>query len=87
VDDHQHLVDQLIERLAELDACDGYVVLVRDAQTGETDAHGPFDDGLDALGAAERTRLEFDRDEVDDIQVTITRLHLPEGRRARVVTA
>jgi hypothetical protein len=79
VHDHQHVVDQLIERLTELDTCDGYVVLVRDAQTGEIDAHGPFD-GLDALGAAERTRREFDLDEVDDIHVTITRLHLPAGR-------
>ena len=66
--------DRLIERLAELDACDGYVVLVRDAQTGETDAHGPFD-GLDALCAADRTRLRFDLDELDDIEVTIARLH------------
>ncbi|WP_433786395.1 hypothetical protein ACQPX6_06835 [Actinomycetospora sp. CA-101289] len=82
MDAHQHLADQLIERLTELDACDGYVVVVRDAQTGETDAHGPFEDGLDALRAAERTRLEFDLDEVEDIQITITRLHLPAGRPA-----
>ena len=73
--DHpEHLTDRLIERLAELDACDGYIVLVRDAQTGETDAHGPFD-GLDALCAADRTRLRFDLDELDDIEVTIARLH------------
>jgi len=74
-DDQQHLLDRLIERLAELDACDGYVVLVRDAQTGETDAHGPFD-GLAAVREADRTRLRFDLDEVDDIEVTITRLHV-----------
>ena len=66
--------DRLIERLAELDACDGYVVLVRDAQTGETDAHGPFD-GLDAVCAADRTQLRVDLDELDDIEVTIARLH------------
>ena len=73
--DHpQHLADRLIERLAELDACDGYIVLVRDAQTGETDALGPFD-GLDALHEADRTRTRFDLDEVDDIEVTVTRLH------------
>ena len=70
----EHLVDWLIRRLAELDACDGYIVLVRDAQTGETDAHGPFD-GLGALCAADRSRLRFDLDEVEDIEVTITRLH------------
>jgi hypothetical protein len=75
-DHHQQLADRLIERLAELDACDGYVVLVRDPQTGETDAHGPFD-GPSAVGEADRTRLRFDLDELDDIQVTITRLHHP----------
>jgi hypothetical protein len=74
LDHPQHLADQLIDRLAELDACDGYIVLVRDAQTGETDALGPFD-GLDALCAADRTRFRFDLDEVDDIEVTVTRLH------------
>ncbi len=74
--DSDHVLDQLIERFAELDACDGYVVLVRDAQTGETDAHGPFD-GLDATCAADRTRRQFDTDEVDDIEVTISRLHHP----------
>ena len=73
--DHpEHPMDWLIERLVELDACDGYIVLVRDAQTGETDAHGPFD-GLGALRAADRTRFRFDLDQVDDIEVTVTRLH------------
>jgi hypothetical protein len=77
VHDHpEHLADRLIERLADLDACDGYVVLIRDAQTGETDAHGPFD-GLGAIGEADRTRLRLDLDEIDDISVTVTRLHLP----------
>lgn len=75
-DHQQHLADRLIERLAELDACDGYIVLVRDAQTGETDAHGPFD-GLGAVSAADETRLRFDLDDVDDIQVTVARLHHP----------
>ncbi len=70
----ENLVDRLLERLTDLDACDGYIVLVRDAQTGETDALGPFDD-LGALYAADRSRLRFDLDEVEDIEVTVTRLH------------
>ncbi len=74
LDHPKHLADQLIDRLAELDACDGYIVLVRDAQTGEADALGPFD-GLDALCTADRARSRFDLDEVDDIEVTVTRLH------------
>lgn len=71
-----NLADPLIETLAELGACDGYIVLVRDAQTGEIDAHGPFD-GLGALLEADRTRRQFDVDELDDITVTISRLHDP----------
>ena len=71
-----NLADPLIETLAELDACDGYIVLVRDAQTGEIDAHGPFD-GLGAVFEADRARRQFDDDELDDVDVTISRLHHP----------
>ena len=74
LDHPKHLADRLIDRLAELDACDGCIVLVRDAQTGETDALGPFD-GMGALCAADRTRFRFELDEVDDIEVTVTRFH------------
>ena len=49
---------------AELDACDGYVVLAVDPQTGEVDAHGPFR-GLDALEAAESMRATLDREDLD----------------------
>jgi hypothetical protein len=64
----------LIERLAGLDACDGYVVLVVDPQTGEADAHGPYD-GLAALTTADQLRREFDTEDLAEVAVTVIRLH------------
>jgi hypothetical protein len=48
-----------IERLLTLDACDGYVVLVVDPDTGESDAHDPYD-GPTATTTADRLRRDFD---------------------------
>ena len=59
---------------AELDACDGYVVLAVDPQTGEVDAHGPFR-GLDALEAAESMRATLDREDLTDVVVRVVRWH------------
>lgn len=74
--DPNDLADSLIETFAAITACDGYIVLVHDAQTGEIDAHGPFD-GFGAVFEADRARLQFDIDELDDIAVTVSRLHHP----------
>jgi hypothetical protein len=74
--DPNNLADALTETVTALAACDGYLVLVHDAQTGEIDAHGPFD-GLGAVFEADRARLQFEVDELDDIAITISRLHHP----------
>jgi hypothetical protein len=66
----------LIERLLTLNACDGYVVLVVDPDTGEADAHGPYD-GLTATAAADRLRRDFDTDDLADVGVSVIRLHHP----------
>jgi hypothetical protein len=60
--------------VAELDDCDGYVVLAVDPQTGEVDAHGPFV-GMAALQAAEEMRETLDREELDDVVVRVVRWH------------
>jgi len=66
----------LLDKLVELDACDGYIVLVLDPQTAETDAHGPYD-GMGALDVADRLRQDFDIAGLPDVEVTVTRLHRP----------
>jgi hypothetical protein len=66
----------LIDRLIELNACDGYVVLVVDPETGEADAHGPYD-GLNATVVADRLRTDLDRDDLADVAVAVTRLYRP----------
>ena len=54
----------LIAAAEKLTQCDGYVVLAVDPQTGEVDAHGPFD-GLTAtvkaVSADRRTRAWWAR--------------------------
>lgn len=70
-----HLADEdLIDAQCELDACDGYVVLAFDPQTGEVDAHGPFV-GLHALDTAETMRHDLDREELADVVVRVVRWH------------
>jgi len=59
---------------AELDECDGYIVLAVDPQTGEVDAHGPYP-GFGALEVAESLRRTLDREELDDVVVRVVRWH------------
>ena len=60
--------------VSELDDCDGYVVLAVDPQTGEVDAHGPYD-GLTATVKADQLRRDFDRGGLQDVSVGVVRLH------------
>lgn len=66
----------LVDALVALDGCDGYIVLVGDPQTGESDAHGPFD-GIGATLTADRLRGELDTDGLADVHVEVIRLHHP----------
>lgn len=75
-----HAVAQLADQFMSLSDCDGYVVLVVDPETGEADAHGPYD-GLGATGHAQQLRSDFDRAELADVQVRVVRLHRPRGDR------
>lgn len=56
--------------------CDGYVVIATDPQTEEVDARGPYD-GLLATVEAVHLRGEFDRGGLQDVRVSIVRLHRP----------
>lgn len=64
------------DRLADLDDCAGYIVLVTDPETREADAHGPYT-GLDAVCVADAFRRDLDAVDLAEVQVTVTRLHLP----------
>jgi hypothetical protein len=64
----------LITAAEKLAQCDGYVVLAVDPQTGEIDAHGPFD-GLAATVKADRLRNDFDHGGLEDVSVCVVRLH------------
>lgn len=66
----------LLAAAADLDECDGYVVLVFDPETSEVDAHGPYD-GIGATMRAESLRQEFDGDGLRDVVVRVSRLHSP----------
>jgi hypothetical protein len=66
----------LLAAAADLDECDGYVVLVFDPETGEMDAHGPYD-GVPATLRAEELRRNFDQDDLPDVVIRVSRLHLP----------
>jgi hypothetical protein len=72
----------LLAAAADLDECDGYVVLVFDPETGEMDAHGPYE-GVAATLRAEELRVEFDGDGLRDVVVRISRLHSPDGVAGR----
>jgi hypothetical protein len=74
--DFERVPTWLVDRMAGLDACDGYIVLIIDPQTAETDAHGPFD-GVDVIETADRFRRDYDRAGLTDVQVLVTRLHGP----------
>jgi hypothetical protein len=64
----------LATALEKLSQCDGYAVIAGDPQTGEIDAHGPFD-GLSALIEADRLRRDFDRGGLEDVHVQVVRWH------------
>jgi hypothetical protein len=64
----------LASALEKLSQCDGYAVLAGDPQTGEIDAHGPYD-GLTAVIEADRLRRDFDRGGLEDVQVDVVRWH------------
>jgi hypothetical protein len=70
--------EQLLDRIAELDACDSYIVLVVDPQTRESDAHGPYS-GPVALCVADGFRHDFDGGGLADVEVSVTRLHPPSS--------
>ena len=70
------LTASMIDKLVELDACDGYIVLVLDPQTHDADAHGPYN-GIDATDVADQLRRDFDTAGLPDVEVTVTRLHRP----------
>lgn len=65
-----------MDQFTSLYDCDGYVVLAVDPETGEADAHGPYD-GLGATCHAQQLRKEFDRAELSDVLVRVVRLHRP----------
>jgi hypothetical protein len=64
----------LIAAAEQLGQCDGYIVLAVDPQTGEVDAHGPYD-GMEATLKADRLRVEFDEGGLTDVSVGVVRLH------------
>ena len=64
----------LVTAAEKLGQCDGYVVLAVDPQTGEVDAHGPYD-GLIATLKADRLRRDFDQGGLEDVTVGVVRLH------------
>jgi hypothetical protein len=71
-----HSPEQLLDRIAELDACDSYIVLVTDPQTRESDAHGPYA-GPIAVCIADGFRRDFNEGGLGDVEVRVTRLHPP----------
>lgn len=75
-DTNAHAADQLTDKFVSLYDCDGYVVLAVDPETGEADAHGPYD-GLGATRHAQQLRSDFDHAELGDVLVHVVRLHRP----------
>ena len=70
------ITEMLLERVHDIDACDGYVVLVADPATDSLDAHGPFS-GLDAAMEADRRRCELDTEDLHDVRISVVRWHRP----------
>ncbi len=69
---------RLLERCAELEDGDGYVVLISAAFTGESVAYGPHlgaGAGLAATLDADRCRRELDAQGLGDVVVSVVRLH------------
>jgi hypothetical protein len=76
VPDNTNANAALIAAAEQLGQCDGYIVLAVDPQTGEVDAHGPYD-GMAATLKADRLRREFDEGGLTDVSVGVVRLHAP----------
>lgn len=72
------ITEMLLERVHDVDACDGYLVVVADPDTGAVDAHGPFD-GVGAATDADRRRHELDAEQLHDVHVTVVRWHRASG--------
>jgi hypothetical protein len=68
--------EPVLDRLVSLDNCDGYIVLVLDPDTHESDAHGPFS-GIEAIHLADQFRRDFDSADLAEVEVTVTRWHRP----------
>ncbi len=68
------ITEMLLERVHDIDACDGYVVVVADPATGAVDSHGPFD-GIGAATEADRRRHELDAEHLTDVAVHVVRWH------------
>ncbi|HEY2193928.1 MAG TPA: hypothetical protein VGH76_16750 [Actinomycetospora sp.] len=68
------ITEMLLERAHDIDACDGYVVMVADPDTCAVDTHGPFT-GLEAAIEADRRRHELDAEELHDVVVRVVRWH------------
>jgi hypothetical protein len=76
----------LVERLAQLNSCDSYVIVTIDPEFDEIDAQGPLN-GLEAVFAAHELRRELDESDLGDIQIRIVRLHLTEPARPVIRSA
>jgi hypothetical protein len=74
VPENTHANAALVAAAEQLGQCDGYIVLAVDPQTGEVDAHGPYD-GMAATLKADRLRHEFDEGGLNDVSVGVVRLH------------
>ncbi|MEJ2864328.1 hypothetical protein [Actinomycetospora flava] len=59
----------------DLDECDGYVVLIADATTGELDCYGPFHDVAGAATHVMSAREDLCREEFDGVVVELVRWH------------
>ena len=66
--------------IARLDECDGYALIVVDPQTSATDIYGPYE-GLGAITAADELRRSLDAEGLDDVEVRVARMHMPEQSR------
>ena len=64
----------LVAAAEKLTQCDGTSCSPSTPQTGEVDAHGPFD-GLTATIKADQLRRDFDRGGLEDVTVGVVRLH------------
>jgi hypothetical protein len=63
-----------------------YVVVAVDPQTGEVDAHGPFD-GLTATLIADRLRRDFNRGGLDDVTVGVVHIGYKDETSAPAAAA